>query len=309
MHTKRMIGIMVVLAMILASLSGCGAKSEAMDNGAVVDRYYDGLYDSVGETSAVAPEAKPVSTGSTGGTVAAQKLVRTMNIEAETDDLDAFLTEMKSKMQSLGGYMENQSLRNGGSTATRRYRHANMTIRIPADRLGEFVDHVSGASNVIYYNENADDITLRYVATQSRVTALETEQQRLLELLAKAENMGDLLQIEERLTAVRTELEQVTSQMRLFDNMVDYGTVQLTITEVQEYTVVEEQTVWQKIGSGLSENWKGLCSGAEWLFVFFITSLPYLIPIGAIITCVIVAAKRAKKKSEKKEPPKAEEEK
>jgi hypothetical protein len=77
-----------------------------------------------------------------------------------------------------------------------------------------------------------------------------------LELLAKAEDMKDLLMIEERLTNVRAELEEVTSQLRVFDNKVDYGTVQLNITEVQVYTVVEDETIWQRIGTGLKENWK-----------------------------------------------------
>ena len=41
-----------------------------------------------------------------------------------------------------------------------------------------------------------------------------TEEQRLLELLAEAKDMDDLLQIEDRLTQVRTELEQVKSQWK-----------------------------------------------------------------------------------------------
>jgi len=87
--------------------------------------------------------------------------------------------------------------------------------------------------------------------------------------------------------------------MRLYDNMVDYGTVQLTVTEVREYTAVEEQTVWQKIGSGLSENWKSLCEGAEAVFVFLVTSVPYLIPVGAAVVVTVVAVKLATRKTKK----------
>jgi hypothetical protein len=155
---------------------------------------------------------------------------------------------------------------------------------------------------VISSQESADDITLTYVATQSRVKALEVEQERLLELLAKAENMSDLLQIEERLTKVRTELEEVASRLRLYDNLVDYATVKLHVSQVQVFTVVEEETVWQRIGSGLSENWKSLCEGAEEVFVFLVTSLPYLIPLGvaAGITALVVSLTTRKTRREKK---------
>lgn len=291
MKMKKAMALLLTVV-LLAALSGCGAKSEAaMDNGA--ERYenvlYGGLYD--GASGSIA-EGKPAESSVTAN----QKLVRTMTVTAETADMDALLTELDQKISSLGGYLENKSIRNGNTTSTNRYRYGDMTIRIPADRLGEFIDHISGQTNVLSYNESADDITLRYVATQSRVIALETEQQRLLELLAKAEDMTDLLLIEERLTNVRTELEEVTSQMRIYDNMVDYGTVHLSVTEVQEYTPVQEKTVWQKIGSGLKENWKGLCTGIENLFVFLIVSLPYTIPMGGIAALIIVAVKRRKKK-------------
>ena len=306
MKIKGYISVLLVTVLLLTGLCSCAAKSEAM-TGNSADRYFDGLYDSASDmvAEAVKPEyGKQEISQITSN----QKLVRTMTVEAESDNMDTLLAELDSKVSALNGYIENKSTRNGGVTATRRYRYAEMTIRIPADRLGDFMDHISGQTNVISYNESADDITLRYVATQSRVTALETEQQRLLELLAKAENMTDLLLIEERLTNVRTELEEVTTQMRIYDNMVDYGTIRLSVTEVQEFTPMEEKTVWQKIGSGIAENWRNLCDGAEAVFVFLIVSLPYYIPIGAVVLVTVLGVKLVVRKRKKKEVPPAAEE-
>ncbi len=311
MKRKQLFASLCILLLILTSIAGCSAKSAGVqENGS--DRYYDGLYDSADmvateSASAAKPQQDSSASGATG--VINQKLVRTMHIEAETNDMDAMLGELDNKIHGLGGYVESKSIRNGGSTPTRKYRYADMTIRIPAERLDEFMTHLNGQTNVVNYKESADDITLRYVATQSRVTALETEQQRLLELLAMAEDMSDLLLIEERLTNVRTELEEVASQMRIFDNMVDYGTVHLNVTEVQVYTVVEEENIWQRIGNGLSENWQNLCEGAEAVFVFVIVSLPYLLPIGAAAAVTIVAVKLATRKTKKREIPPVSDEK
>ena len=247
------------------------------------------------------------NTGSAG--VQNQKLIRTMTLDTETEDLDTLLTQLNQKISQLGGYVENKSVRNGSSSATHRYRYANLTIRVPVDRLDEFVTHVADATNVVYQTESAEDITLRYVATQSRITALETEQARLLELLAQAENMTDLLQIEQRLTDVRTELEQVTSQLRLYDNLVDYGTIELSVSEVQEYTPVEKETIWQRMAGGLKDSWQALCTFAEDFLVFFVSALPWLIPMGVILALIIRLSKKrrskkAAKKAVKAEPPK-----
>lgn len=303
MNGKRVTALLMILV-ILAGIVGCSTKME-VGNSAGKDVLYDGIYDSPGEFAEDALIQENKSQADTG--VINQKLVRKMTVEAETNDLDALLAELNTRVASLEGYMEKRSVRNGSTTATRRYRHADLTIRVPVDKLDAFIEHIQGKTNVVFLTESADDITLRYVATQSRVTALETEQQRLLELLEKAENMTDLLLIEERLTNVRTELEEVTSQMRVFDNLVDYGTIQLMVTEVQEYTAVEEQSIWQKIGSGLSENWQNLCDSAEAAFVFLITSLPYLIPVGGAAVITVIAVKLAMRKTKKKSPPTTEE--
>ena len=82
--------------------------------------------------------------------------------------------------------------------------------------------------------EDPSVINLSSIPRKKILKALETEQTRLLELLSKADNMTEILQIEERLTKVRTELEQVTSQLRLYDNQVSYGTIYLTLREVKK---------------------------------------------------------------------------
>lgn len=295
------------LVLVAAMLAGCSAKNamdmeapmESMSNMGVLA---DGSYYRDESTSGTG-EAKPAGSAQTSPVVTAQKLIRTMSMDVETDNMDDLLAFLDAKVAALGGYMEERTVRNGSQSSTRRYRYANMTIRVPVERLDEMVEHISGKSNVTNSSESADDITLTYVATQSRVTALEVEQERLLELLAKADNMGDLLQIEARLTEVRTELEKVASQLRLYDNLVNYGTVNLSITEVQVFTVVEQENLWQRIGSGLRENWKSLCEGVEEVFVFVVTSLPFLLPLAAAGAVTLVAVKLATRKKPRKEAP------
>ena len=313
---KKMLALCLSLCLLL-SFAACGAKSVANGSAAPEanfkgDYSYGAIFDSAAdmemapESPMEAPAAGDGSTGSTGSAgVQNQKLIRTMTLETETEDLDTLLSALDQKIKALGGYVENKNVRNGSASATKRYRYANLTVRVPVDQLDAFVEHVSGASNVVHYSENAKDITLSYVATQSRITALETEQTRLLELLAQAQDMSDLLQIEARLTDVRTELEQVTSQLRLYDNLVDYGTIELSVTEVQEYTPVEKETMWQLMGSGLKENWQALGEFSENLLVFLVSALPWLIPISIIVALWIATgkkrrARRAERKAARK---------
>ena len=138
--------------------------------------------------------------------------------------------------------------------------------------------------------------------------ALQTEEARLLELMEKAETMSDLLEIEARLTDVRYELESTTSQLRVYSNQVDYATIHLSIEQVQEYTPVEEETLWQRISGGFMSSLKSVGEGIVDFFVWVIVSLPYLVIWGAVLAVVIIIFKkkkiklfRRKKKEEKGE--------
>lgn len=293
MKKKKLLALLLVLVMTASVLAGCGASSS---------------YKDVAMPEAAAPMEAPLKNSASGMVMSGsavtadtvrqesgQKLIRKVNIDAETEDLEALLGELTKQIGTLDGYIENQELYNGSSYASYRHRSANLTVRIPADKLDEFIGQVKDVSNVVSYNESQEDVTLTYVSTESRIKALETEQERLLELLSQAENMSDLLEIEARLTDVRYELESVTSQLLVLANKVDYATVRLYISQVTEYTEVEEQTVWQRISSGFKGNLKDLGEGLVDFFVWIITYSPQLLLAAVLIAGGSFLLRRIKK--------------
>lgn len=286
MKLKRFLAMSLAILVITALFAGCNASYDGAKNMAAQDMAAGSseseLADSAGNTGSVTPQN--------------QKLIRTLYLDAETENMDALLPAIDGRIAELGGYVEAREVSNDSLYSQSGYRWASLTIRIPAENLDTFVDHVSESSNITSNRETTEDVTLKYIATESRITALETEQTRLLELLAKAETMNDLLLIESRLTEVRTELEQVTSTLRLYDNLVNYGTIHLYLTQVEQYTEPEPETFWERIGSGFVESLQGLGTFLLELLIFLIVSLPYLIPIGGIVILVIVLYKRHKKK-------------
>lgn len=298
MKGKKLLALLLTLTMLAAMLTACGASS--MESADAVANGYD---NEMAEPEAEAPMEGEVlysgttSESGTGSTVSAdQKLIKKVNIDAETEDLDTMLSELNGQISEMGGYIESQELYNGSAYSSYRSRSATMTIRIPADKLNGFVSQIRGISNVVTYNESTDDVTLTYVATESRMAALETEQERLLELMAKAETMSDLLEIEERLTEVRYELESVTSQLRVLSNKVSYATVYLYVDQVEVYTEVEEPTVWQRITGGFTGNLKDIGEGLVDFLVWAVTYSPQLLFWAVVIAVAVTAGKRAAKK-------------
>jgi hypothetical protein len=287
----------MALALIASLFIGCGAasKGDYMSNGSSAEMapgapaegdYEMSMDSSLTDSSMEQPDLPDD-----------RKFITTVHMDAETEDLDVMLSSLNSKIAQLGGYIETQELYNGSTYSSHRYRRVYMTIRIPAENLNQFTEQVAEEMNVVNSNTTLEDVTLSYVAIESRIAVLETEQARLMELLSQAENMSDLLMIESRLTEVTAELEQVTSQLRVMANKVNYSTVRLNLQEVKEYTeVVEPETFWQRVTKGFSDNLADLWDGIVEFVIFLLTGIPYFALIGAIAVGVVFLIKRIRRK-------------
>ena len=306
MKMRKLLALLLTLLMIAGMLIGCGAS---MDKGmmdypaeapeAIAPDYNYGASDNkVDMESGVTDSAS--GTSDTGTTPQNQKLIRTIRLSAETEDMDVLLSQVEKRIGELNGYVEAREIYNGSMYNSKRYRRANLTIRIPAANLDSFVSHVGEVSNITSNTETTDDVTLQYVSIESRIKALKIEEERLLELLSKADNMSDLLTIESRLTDVRYELENITSQLRVLENKVNYGTIHLEVSEVVEYTEPEPENGWQRMGKGFVKSLKGVGNGLKEFFIWVIGATPYLVLIGVItggiFLIIFFSARRKMKK-------------
>ena len=228
-----------------------------------------------------------------------QKLIKTANIQAETSDLDALLTKVEERIAALGGYVESSELKNMARTDSET-RRVNMTVRIPAERLEEFVEHVEGESNVIASSEKQEDVTLQYTDNESRLKALQTEHNRLLALMEQAQTMEDILTIEARVTEVLYEIESMTAQLRKMDDQVSYATVTLQIEETRILTQTAELGFWGQIGKDFGENlsWIGGTIGAV-VSAVIVYSPQLLLAAALVIGCIILYKRSAKRSREK----------
>lgn len=293
---KKYLSLLLSLALLAVPLTGCGSAGKSAAS------YDSGMVEyAVSDEAAMAPAegaAMKNSAADTGSTQLPQnrKWIVTVNLTAETDDLDALRSALDEKIAALNGYVEDQSVYNGSIyDSGRRYRSANLTVRIPADSIDAFLQDVGGLANIVRQNKSIEDVTLSYVATESRLKALETEEARLLELLSQAENMTDLLEIEARLSEVRSELENYASQKRLYDNQIDYATIYIAIEEVQEYTPTEEPSLWERIRDGFKDNLEGVGEGLLDVLVWFIVSIPTLVVLAVVVLILALIVRRIRR--------------
>ncbi|MCM1125518.1 MAG: DUF4349 domain-containing protein [Lachnospiraceae bacterium] len=312
--------LLSLLLVLLITLTGCGAGSgkavdsvaadsaaPAEDNGG--GYLSDDIYSSFTQESEYEEETGEAAAAEEAGggnqpeaVDTSRKLIKNVNLQVETEEFDTLLATVRQKTETLSGYIEESYTYNGSAYYGKGTRNANLTIRIPADKLNDFLSEIAEVSNVISRNESVTDVTLKYVDMESHKKALVTEQDRLLELLEQAENIEDIISIESRLSEVRYQIESMESQLRTMDNLVSYSTVYLSVEEVKQLTPVVEQSVGEKIVTGFKGSLVDVLSGLLNFGIGLIIYLPYILLWGAIIAAAVVIFRMAFKKRGSKKP-------
>lgn len=298
----RLIAISSAAMIMTACMAGCGdsasakydAPSAAAESAAYGEYYEDYEYDDV---DAYAEEGFDNGSGQAeevevteGGAQVNRKLIRTVHMDVETNDFDKVTATVTSRVNELGGYIENSSVDNSSTTYG---RSANYTLRIPAAKADSFIATMGDNSNITSQSESMEDVTLKYVDIKSRKGSLQVEYARLEELLKEADDIEELIYIEERLAEVRYEIESIEAQLRSYDNLVDYTTIYLYVNEVIEYTEPEpvDYSVGARIGRGLKEAGENIAEFLGDLVVFIVVALPYLAVLAVFVLIVFVIVK------------------
>ena len=227
-----------------------------------------------------------------------RKLIRNVSMHLETREFDALTKSISDAVTFFGGYME-QSDVSGNSlywSDERSSRCSNLTARIPENKLDAFLTEVSGQGNVTYKNESVQDVTLQYTDITSRKKTLQMEQDRLWELLGKAESIDAVIALEARLSEVRYQLESIESQLRTLDNQIVYSTVYLSIQEVQVLTSTDPDTIPVRIQKGLSRSFNTLKISSVDFLVWFISSLPILAVFAVLVFIAVIILKKPLKR-------------
>ena len=287
---KKAITLLFSLLLIGALLCGCGAKNEAFTTDDE-NKYADRVPGGTGVINndyfeIVDQEVKFESIESES-----RKLIRTVDISAETKEFSKVMASIETAVNEAKGYIQNQSV----SGNSKDNRTASMTMRIPAEKLDDFLSKLNKSVNVISQNSNVNDVTDEYVDIESHIAALEAEQTALMTMLEKAEKLDDVISIQSRLTEVRGNLESYKARQKGYDTLIAYSTVDLNLEEVERETE-SKPTFWSKAGNAFIDGIAFFGDFVGGLAIFLIGAFPFLVFGGAVVVAIVLIAKRSRKR-------------
>ena len=179
-------------------------------------------------------------------------------------------------------------------------QQATYTIRIPKTGSQDVLDKLKQIGETTDESVRTENYGVEYSDNESRVKALEAEEEALLEILKKSEKMEDMLKIHERLSVVRAEREGLVRANKGIDNKVDYLTVDVTINEVDKTEKKQESpSITNRIQGNLEKQkqfWQELGGN---LVVSIASNAVYIILAILLLVMLVYGYKRKKKKETK----------
>ena len=233
---------------------------------------------------------------SAAGTAAPQaqterKIVRNASLTLRTAQYDQVTEQVQQTIADMGGYVEN--LYQYGETV----RRISYTLRIPSARLDEFLSGTEGLGRVTDRSESTTDMTTQYVDNQARLDTLYAKRDRLNELLLKAENVSDLIEIENAIADAQYQIDRYETSQRSIDREVEMSYVNLTIVEeTPASTVVADVSLGERLRAAFETGVDWLGEFAQGLLVFLTVILPAAVPVAVIVLVWRFIARRRRNK-------------
>lgn len=230
-----------------------------------------------------------------------RKMIMTARIEITTDNVQGIEETMIQLVQGFGGHIQRSYFSNREGN-----QYWEFTLRIPTQDFESGIKDISALGKVQSSITNGQDVTEEYMDLAARLRVLQQEENRLLELLAKAVTIEDFLQVESHLSRVRVEIEQTTGRIKYLDNRLDFSTIELLIRPTQGM-VAQELKGFAGLAQQMKAAFRRGINGVVGLITGTLVGIAALVPLLVFVVpaawVLILLVKRKRNNRQPPQPP------
>jgi len=201
------------------------------------------------------------------------KLIKEGYIEFETDDFNATRQNVNKAIEKYNAYI----------SSDREFHYPDrrsntLVIRIPASQFDPFVEEIT--QHVEHFDRKeikVNDVTEEFIDIQARLKTKKETEKRFLELLKKARNVSEILEVENQIEQLRAEIESLEGRLNYLKNQTIYSTLNLTFYE--RIPVEHKNHFIEKFKKGFKNGWNNLV----WFLVILVNLWPFVLLLALLI--------------------------
>ncbi len=270
---RRIPIVTTALLMATLTLTGCSAG------------YSESVSDSSGGVSAPAVSEGSDSVAVDGESTADRQVIVTGWVTVTVEEPRDAATEAIRIAESIGGRVDSRTeyVPIDGDKGS-----ATLTLRLPAESLTATIDKLTALGDVQEISLNSSDVTMATQDLDARITALSASVDRLLVLLATAQDTDTLIQLETAISDRQAQLESLISERRYYADQVALSTITLNLVSVADAPVKQPDT----FVTGLVAGWNAFVAFFQGLLVVVGVLVPWIVLAGLITGIVLWLIKR-----------------
>ncbi|OXM86057.1 DUF4349 domain-containing protein [Paenibacillus rigui] len=323
---RKKLTMWVMLALLAAVISGCGAadssskeaagaqakaiadsksrsdapQAAAEGSNAAKEQLATAAATAAGEAKSDAN--KPADSFNGGASAAGpdaysamdRKIIYKASLTMQVDQYAEAQSRIESAVKQAGGYIlqfnENE---------TTYEKNGNFVIKVPASGFSSLLGQLESIHPSTHKNMQGQDVSEEFVDLAARLKAKQVVESRLIAFMEKASKTDELLAFSNELGKTQEEIERIKGRMRYLEQNVAYSTIELRLTQkLGSAAVIQSQDhgpLFQRAFSALNGSAAVLTMIFQWIVIVLAAVLPVAI-VAAVILVPLWLLSRTKRK-------------
>lgn len=170
-------------------------------------------------------------------------VLRSATLRVQVAQVSTVEAELRAHAEQLGGYVV--SVETQGSDANMT---STIVFRVPAEHFDAALNTIEGLSlKVLSRSVSGEDVTEEFVDLESRLRNLEATRDRMIDLLARADEVEAALQVSRALSEVQGEIEQIQGRMKFLSQSAALSTIRADLVPEPPLPSLATEDSWQPV--------------------------------------------------------------
>ncbi|MBN2502046.1 MAG: DUF4349 domain-containing protein [Anaerolineales bacterium] len=219
-------------------------------------------------------------------------VIKNARIELVVDDPATRMDDVIFMTDAMGGYVVNSALIQHNEKDEVTVEKANISIRVPAERLTEALEWIEDLALHVESKEvTGQDVTKDYTDLKSRLRNLQDAEVQLRTFMENAKDSKQVMALYHELTDVTEEIELIKGQMKYYEESAAMSSISVVLrpepkAEPEPVVVEKKWNPLKVVNESIKDLGKSMQKVIDGLIRFTLYTLPllllYLVPLGLV---------------------------
>lgn len=233
-------------------------------------------------------------TAQTAARVETRSLISRGTVSLQATDVAAAKLDVQRVVDRLGGEVADERTDTDGHG---RVQDTHLVLRVPAASFRDAMAALAQVADLTSSSASSQDVTTRVIDTRTRLRVQRRSIARITTLLARAQDLRDIVLIEGQLSRRQAALDSLERQSAWLADQTSLSTV--TVDIHRRSTASPHHTDRTGFLAGLSAGWHGLSAVAVGAATALGAALPFAVVLVALLGLAWPLARRLRRQADR----------